>query len=1085
MTNSLNSTQVLNKSSSNTPDLAKTPLQESPLRAAITAAYRMDETQCLENLIQNASFSAEANQHIQETARQLVVEVRKRRIGKGGLDAFLYEYDLSSEEGIALMCLAEALLRIPDKATVDRLIRDKITAADWHAHLGKSESMFVNAATWGLMLTGKILSPAPDASTGIKTAFKRMIERSGEPIIRKAVATAMKILGKQFVMGRTIEEATDRARDNESKGYRFSYDMLGEAARTAADAERYFASYQDAITAIGKVSSGKGVIEGPGVSVKLSALHPRYEYSQKQRVLDEVIPRLRSLALQAKAVNIGFTIDAEEADRLDLSLDIIEAVFSLPELAGWEGFGIAVQSYQKRAWYVLDWLADLARQHKRRIMVRLIKGAYWDTEIKMSQVQGLESYPVFTRKNSTDVSFLACAKKIWANIDAFYPQFATHNAHSVAAILEMANGRTDFEFQCLHGMGYTLYDQIVDGNNKVYSSLASAESSEKTALKLPCRVYAPVGGHEDLLAYLVRRLLENGANSSFVNRIVDDKIPIESIIIDPVTRIKHLDKKPHPFIPLPKDLYGDERRNSQGIDLSHREKQQQLLADIRVAQQTQWKAMPLTGDNSVASKNNAAESHAVTGPSDTSCVIGAVIHATADQTDLAIKLAAESAFNWDITPVEQRAAMLDRAADLFEKYDAELMSLLISEGGKTIPDAIAEVREAVDYCRYYAAMARRDFASLRLPGPTGEYNSLRLQGRGVIACISPWNFPLAIFIGQVTAALVAGNPVIAKPAKQTPLIATRAVQLLHEAGIPKNVLHLLPGSGAVIGARLLADQRIQGVVLTGSTETARTINQTLAARPGPIIPLIAETGGQNAMIVDSSALPEQVVMDVIQSAFTSAGQRCSALRVLFLQEEVAPKLLTMLQGAMAELRISEPGYLDTDIGPVIDEDAKRGLERHFALMQQQGRLLYQVAVPQNLRGSFFGPCAFEIDSIKILTQEVFGPILHIVRYKAKDLDQVLADINSTGFGLTFGVHSRIDDTVEYIKKRMRVGNMYVNRNMIGAVVGVQPFGGEGLSGTGPKAGGPHYLHRLSTERTLCVNTTAAGGNATLMSLSEE
>lgn len=1039
-------------------------LKINPLRAAMDAAYRRDETQCVEHLLKQISFDKSAKNRIENTARQLVKEVRNRRIGRGGLDAFMYEYDLSSEEGIALMCLAEALLRIPDSGTIDDLISDKISPANWESHLGKSDSMLVNAATWGLMLTGKLLS-TDEAVSGVGHALKKLLKRSGEPVIRQSVAQAMKILGKQFVMGRTIEEAMHRARTHEAQGYRYSYDMLGEAARTAEDAGRYFKAYQHAIEMIGKMAQTTGIIAGPGISVKLSALHPRYEFTQRDRVLREVTSRLRALALAAKTANIGLTVDAEEADRLDLSLDVIEAVFGDPMLAGWEGFGIAVQSYQKRAWYLLDWLADLSRKHKRRLMVRLIKGAYWDSEIKTSQVQGLEGYPVFTRKASTDVSFLACARKILSMPDAFYPQFATHNAHSVAAILEMVDNRRDFEFQCLHGMGQTLYDQVV----------------AKGHWNIPCRIYAPVGGHEDLLAYLVRRLLENGANTSFVNRIIDEQAPIEEIVADPIEQVRALVSKPHPHIPLPRDLYGKERKNSQGLDLSNASQWYELSFALENAAHQLRHAAPM-----IAGKEVIGNAQPVYSPNDKHHQVGTVTIASAEQTDSAIAAAAAASVDWDRTPVEERAAMLERAADLFEKNRTELMALIIREGGRTISDAMSEVREAVDFCRYYAVQGRKDFSVHTLPGPTGETNSLQLYGRGIIACISPWNFPLAIFTGQMTAALVTGNCVIAKPAKQTPLVAAAAVKLLHEAGIPGAVLQLLPGSGAVIGARLLADERVKGVVLTGSTETARTIHQTLAARTGAIIPLIAETGGQNTMIVDSSALPEQVVADVLASSFTSAGQRCSALRVLFVQQDIAPKLLHMLTGAIAELRVGNSALLTTDVGPVIDEDAKTALEVHAQRMQKEGSLLYATRLPADLpNGSYFAPRVYEIDSIKRLDHEVFGPILHVVRYQANHLDSVLQDINDTGYGLTLGIHSRIDKNVRHIQQRLRIGNIYVNRNMIGAVVGVQPFGGEGLSGTGPKAGGPYYLHRLCTERTLCINTTAAGGNATLMSLREE
>ena len=1038
--------------------------KQNVLRAAITQAYHADETTCVERLIQAATLPTDALHRINQVAQKLVSEVRKRRTGKTGLDAFLYEYDLSSAEGIALMCLAEALLRIPDKATMDKLMQDKITSANWAEHAGKSDSFFVNAATWGLVLTGKILSPSESSNNFLSGTLKKFIERSGAPVIRKAVKQAMKLLGHQFVMGEDIQDAIKRAVPLEGQGYRFSYDMLGEAARTAKDAERYFQAYSNAITSIGVASQGKGPIEGPGISVKLSALHPRYEFAQRETVIEQVAERLKALAVQAKAVNIGLTVDAEEAERLDLSLDIIEKVFSDPALNGWEGFGLAVQSYQKRAYFLIDWLVELARKQGRRLMVRLIKGAYWDAEIKNAQVKGLSNYPVFTRKAATDVSFIACARKILQSPDAIYPQFATHNAYTLAAVFEMAGERRDFEFQALHGMGYTLYDQVVGSEH----------------LNIPCRIYAPVGGHEDLLAYLVRRLLENGANTSFVNRIVDENVPIADIIADPVAKMRILTFKPHPQIPLPLDIYGEERINSRGIDLTDYSELAELQTAMELALQKTWTAGPL-----IDGKEYLSDAKPVLSPINHQITVGQTAMANEAQIEQATASAHQAVWSWDNTSITERSACLERAGQLFEARMPELMVLLVKEAGKTFNDAIAEVREAVDFCRYYAERARNDLQLHTLPGPTGELNQISMHGRGVIACISPWNFPLAIFIGQVAAALVAGNPVIAKPAGQTPLIAALAVRILHEAGIPTNVLHLLPGSGSLVGARLVADERIKGIVFTGSTETARGINQTLANRLGAIVPLIAETGGQNAMIVDSSALPEQVVADVINSAFGSAGQRCSALRVLFVQNDIADKLIEMLKGAMAELRLGDPSFLATDIGPVIDEGARKTLEQHAARMHQEAKLIYQVSTPSEAQsGTYFAPCAFELDSLNRLTQEVFGPILHVIRYDAKDLDKVIKDINNTGYGLTLGIQSRIDSTIDYIRSRLRVGNQYVNRTMIGAVVGVQPFGGEGLSGTGPKAGGPHYLLRLCTERSLSVNTTAAGGNASLLCLEE-
>lgn len=1036
-------------------------VKQNPLRAAITAAYRMDETQAVNNLIEQAELSNDALQRISKTAYELVEQTRKARKKQGGLDAFLQEYDLSSEEGIALMCMAEALLRIPDKATVDRLISDKISTAEWAEH--SSDSLFVNAATWSLMLTGKIYAPTLNNKKSIGASLKRFISRTGSSMIRPIIMQGMKIIGKQFVMGTTIDEALERAKKNEATGYRYSYDMLGEAARTAEDAEIYFKAYENAIAAIGKASTGLSPINGPGISVKLSALHPRYELAKRERVMNELVPRLLTLAQQAKAANIGLTVDAEEADRLDISLDVIEAVFSDKSLEGWEGFGLAVQSYQKRAPFVIDWLADLSKRYQRRLMVRLIKGAYWDAEIKLSQMLGLEGYPVFTRKNSTDVSFIACAKKLFTQPECFYPQFGTHNAYSAAVILELAGNNKNFEFQCLHGMGAPLYDNIVSKG-------------------IPCRIYAPVGSHRDLLGYLVRRLLENGANSSFINRLADDDAAIESIIADPVARIKNLKSKPHPYIPLPKDIYGPKRKNSQGVDLSNLK----TLYDLKQAMDADEKQSHESGPIISGMLITKHASQPVISPTNPSDFIGQVHEATAEDVETALAKATAASKMWGEKSVDERAACLERAADLFEKNLPQLITILSKEGGKHLNDCVSEIRETVDFCRYYAMRAREDFIPQTLTGPTGEFNQLSLHPRGVIVCISPWNFPLAIFSGQILAALVTGNAVIAKPAEQTPLVAAEAVRILHEAGIPSDALQLLPGRGEIVGAGLVADERVAGVMFTGSTETAKLIQQGLTNRKGPIVPLIAETGGQNAMIVDSSALPEQVVADVINSSFNSAGQRCSALRVLFLQEDIAPRVLAMLKGAMAELKIGDPSLLETDIGPVIDKDALEMLQKHAEKMSREAKFIAQVSLPNSLpKGNFFAPCVFELENLSLLPREVFGPILHVIRYKSKDLDKILQEIIDTGYGLTLGIHSRIDATIKHIQERMPIGNVYVNRNMIGAVVGVQPFGGERLSGTGPKAGGPHYLPRLCVERAISINTTAAGGNATLVSLNED
>ena len=1029
-------------------------------RAAIAALYRPDETARVEALIHEAEFSDAERARIDALARDLVTHARAMRVRAGGLDAFLHEFDLSTQEGVALMCLAEALLRIPDAGTADALIRDKLSGADWEKHLGKSKSLFVNASTWGLMLTGRLVRWEEGGEPG--AVLRRLVTGGGEPIIRGAVTGAMRILGRQFVMGRTIAEALNRADEGDNRQWRYSFDMLGEAAHTAKDAARYHAAYAAAITAIGNASKGRGVEESPGISVKLSALHPRYEFAQRERVRKELPGRLLELARAAREADIGFTVDAEEAVRLDPSLDVIETTFADRSLAGWEGFGLAVQAYQKRAPAVVDWTADLARAHNRRMMVRLVKGAYWDSEVKRAQQEGLDGYPVFTRKAATDVSYLACVRRMVAAGAAIYPQFATHNAHTIASVLELA-GRRRFEFQRLHGMGEAIYERL------------------REAHEVAVRIYAPVGSHEDLLPYLVRRLLENGANTSFVNRVVDEALPVDEIVADPVARMALTEPKPHPRIKLPVDILPD-RGAARGIDLTDARAVDALLAEMRAAADGKWAGSPI-----VDGRERRGKLRDITDPADRRRVVGKSSDASASVVEEALRRASAAAPGWDALGGEGRAKILERAGDLYEERMASLMAIAVREGGKSIPDAVAEVRETVDYCRYYASLARKDFSEpMALPGPTGEANSLSLHGRGVFGCISPWNFPLAIFTGQVTAALAAGNAVIAKPSEQTPLMAAASVRILHEAGVPTDVLHLAVGRGSVVGAALTKDERVGGIAFTGSTETGQGINRALAARKGSIVPLIAETGGQNAMIVDSSALPEQVVADVIASAFLSAGQRCSCLRMLFLQSEIANKVIEMLTGAMEELRTGDPLDLATDVGPVIDEEAKQTLTRHAGRMARQGTKLYQCALgPDTEHGTFFPPSAFEIERLDILEREVFGPILHVIRWRANRLDQVVDAVNATGYGLTFGVHSRIDETVARATARAHAGNAYVNRTIVGAVVGQQPFGGEGLSGTGPKAGGPHYLHRFAVERTLSVNTTAAGGNATLMSLGEE
>ncbi len=1041
--------------------------QESagPLREAIREHYLADETGALEPLVERAEVPGDTNRRVTELARRLVEAVRAKREEQSMLDAFMAEYDLSSEEGVLLMCLAEALLRIPDSETAEKLISDKLGEADWESHVGKSHSLFVNASTWGLMLTGRIVRVPRETKRNFRSTLNTMVRRSGEPVIRRAIHQAMRIMGHQFVMGRTIKEARQRSRKKGNDRYRYSFDMLGEAALTRRDAERYFESYQHAIQALADDGPYENVMDAPGISVKLSALHPRYEFSQRGRMLPELAPRLLALAKQARAANIQLTIDAEEADRLETQLDAFEIVYRDAALDGWEGFGLALQGYQKRAPHVIEWLAGVADEVGRRIPIRLVKGAYWDTEIKHSQEQGHAGYPVYTRKANTDVAYLACARQLLEHRKAFYPQFATHNAHTLAYVHTLA-GDAPFEFQRLHGMGHELYEEVL-GDDK---------------LGRPCRVYAPVGSHEDLLPYLVRRLLENGANTSFVNRITDESLDVEDLIADPVATVKRHELSPHPRIPLPVNIYGDLRRNSKGVNLADEIELKNLAADIARHEPGKWVARPVIGGKPCGS----GQGEPVTDPADRRVEVGRRFEATEEDVDRAMGLAVKAQPEWDALGADKRAAILEKAADLLEERYGLFMALCAREAGKTVGDSVAEIREAADFLRYYPAIARREFGDPKIMrGYTGEHNQLGLHGKGVFVCISPWNFPLAIFLGQVSAALVAGNTVLAKPAEQTGLIAAEAVRALHDAGVPGDVLNFVPGRGSVVGARATADPRVAGVAFTGSTETARLINKALANRDGPVATLVAETGGQNAMIVDSSALAEQVVQDVLMSAFGSAGQRCSALRVLYVQSDVADHVLEMLSGAMDELRVGDPGLLATDVGPVIDEGAQSELTQHRARMLDEGKRIAEANLAEGTQhGTFFAPAAFEIEGIGQLEREVFGPILHVARFRARDLDKVIADINGTGYGLTLGIHSRIEATANYIAERARVGNCYVNRNMTGAIVGVQPFGGEGLSGTGPKAGGPHYLYRFATERTLTVNTAAVGGNASLLALEE-
>ncbi len=1034
-----------------------------PSRSAIAAKLFADETAVVRALAAEAALSAEDQRRVAELARQLVAAVRAGRTKQGGIDAFMQEYSLSSEEGVVLMCLAEALLRIPDADTADKLIADKVGGKDWESHLGQSDSLFVNASAWGLMLTGRFVDLGKLARGDVGGYLKKLVTRSGEPIIRNAMRQAMRIMGKQFVLGRTIDEALTIAAPLENEGYRFSYDMLGEAAFTMEDARRYLASYRNALKTIGSKARGSDVFARASISVKLSALHPRYEEKQEARVMAELLPRVADLAADAKALNVGLTIDAEEVNRLDLSLELFGRLAQDDRLKGWNGLGLAVQAYSKRAKPVLEWLARLAEETGRVIPVRLVKGAYWDTEIKRSQEQGFEAYPLFTRKVSTDVSYMACARYLLARRDVFYPQFATHNAHSLAAISVMAGNDRRFEFQRLHGMGQALYEQVVG----------------KDKMNQPCRIYAPVGSHEDLLAYLVRRLLENGANTSFVNRLADDEAPIADIIADPVVEVGKLAEIPHPRIPLPLNLFPG-RLNSKGMALWDDGTRERLASGMKAALSTPIEATALLDGTPI----RTGPLRQITSPADRSITAGSVWEADEATVVRAMESASAAQADWDLLRGAARAAMLEKAADLYEANTARLSALLVREAGKTMENAIADIREAVDFLRFYAGQARSEFESpVLLPGPTGERNEMSLHGRGVVACIAPWNFPLAIFSGQVAAALAAGNAVVAKPAEQTPLVAFQAVKLLHEAGVPVNVLQFLPGDGARIGKVLLAHPALSGVAFTGSNETAAIINRALAARDGAIPTFIAETGGMNAMIVDSSALPEQAVRDVLASAFDSAGQRCSAARLLFVQEDVADRVITMLKGAMAELKLGDPMDYATDIGPVIDEDARLLLDAHKARMKGEAKTILDMAIPADCaRGTFVSPAAYEISSVSMLKREVFGPVLHVVRFAGHRLADVCAELNATGYGLTLGLHTRIEQTAAEVRRRVRVGNIYVNRNQIGAVVGAQPFGGEGLSGTGPKAGGPHYLHRFATERVVSTDTTASGGNAALMSM---
>ena len=1051
----------------NTP-VPKGTSSPPPLDEIATHAF-LDEDRLVTSLIDRAAPSAEEQAKIADVARRLAEAGRDGRHAHGGIDAFMHEYSLSSEEGVLLMCLAEALLRIPDKATVDALIADKLSEGRWDKHIGHSGSVFVNASTWGLLLSGRALRLQEGTEGAPANVLKRLVARSGQPLIREAMRQAMRVLGDQFVLAPSIGRALGRAQAWEAKGYRMAYDMLGEAALTAKDAQRYTERYAQAIEAIGQsvrapVMSGiEGLMARPNISVKLSALHPRFEPQHAVHARQALAQPVLELARLAKTHGLSLTIDAEEAERLELTLQVFGDLALAPALEEWNGLGIAVQAYSKRALPVLRWLKRLANQTNRRIPVRLVKGAYWDSEIKWAQERGLAEYPVFTRKANTDVSYLACLRWLLAEGEIFYPQFATHNAHTIASAHAVAPW-TGFEFQRLHGMAEATYGQVIGQGDG--------------ALARPCRIYAPVGGHEDLLPYLVRRLLENGANTSFINRLADDDTSIEAIIRDPVEAAEGVVPSRNPAIPRPADIFQPERRNSGGVALWETASREALLADMRAAVAAPVIAGALTG----GAVRLGGQALAVLSPQNRRTLVGRVHEADAAAIETAIASAHAAQRAWDRRGGEGRAPIMLRAADLIERNRAGLMALMVAEAGKTLDAALGDVREAADYLRYYAVEGRRLFGEPRaLKGTTGERNLHALHGRGVFACISPWNFPLAIFVGQIAAALAAGNTVVAKPAEQTPLTAFKCTQILHAAGVPTDVLHLLPGDGRV-GAAIIADPRIAGIAFTGSNETAWAIQKARAEQRGAIIPLIAETGGINAMIADSSAVPEQVVRDCMRSAFDSAGQRCSAARVLFVQEEVAGRTIELLTGAVLELTIGDPLSYATDIGPVIDEQAQEALQAHKLRMRREARELIDPALPPECHfGTFVAPAIYEIERLAVLDREVFGPILHVVRYQRAHLDKVCAAINASGYGLTLGLHSRIDDVHDYVAERVRVGNLYINRNQIGAVVGVQPFGGDGLSGTGGKAGGPYTLPRFAIERVRTTNLTATGGNRQLLS----
>ncbi len=1055
-------------------------------RDEISAYHLIDEQRLVRGLLERAVYTADERRRVGDVARRIVHAARANQHKHSGVDAFMREYGLSTDEGLILLCLAESLLRIPDSDTADKLIAEKVSGGRWDKHLGASDSLFVNASTWGLMLTGKVVKLGDARGSGPFDALKRLVARSGEPVIRQAVRQAVKLLGDQFVLGRTIKEALARAAPLTAKGYRFSYDMLGEAARSDADAERYHKRYLEAVAAIADAAGAQPALHSdalmarPGISVKLSALHPRFEAGKGERLQAELVPRLLAIAIAARAGGIPVTVDAEEQDRLEPTLDVFETVMLDPALAGWDGLGLAVQAYGRRAVPVLRWLRLLSERAGKRIPVRLVKGAYWDSEIKWAQERALADYPVLTRKVDTDLSYLACMRLLLSDRQAFYPQFATHNAHTLASAI-VAGGNQPFELQRLHGMGEALYDDIVGD--------PATRGETRADACVEARIYAPVGGHEDLLAYLVRRMIENGANTSFVHRLADDEAPLAELIRDPVAEVERELEERQPrtgaapvntMLPRPRAILAGGPEAADGLALYDAATRNDTLGRIAAALGSEFSVGPIIGG--VAHVGGEA-ARLATCPHDRRQRLGSVVAATTEQVAAAVGSAETIAHAWDMAGGEARAAILERAADLYERDRTKLMAVIVREAGKTLDNALGDVREAVDFLRYYARQARLLFADpLELKGPTGERNTLAWRARGPFAAIAPWNFPLAIFTGQVAAALAAGNPVLAKPAGQTPITAFLAVRLLHEAGVPPPALSLLTGGGEV-GAALVKDPRVQGVAFTGSTDTAWAIQRALCDRRAAIVPFIAETGGVNAMIADSSALPEQVVRDAVRSAFDSAGQRCSAARVLFLQDDVAPRMIEMLTGAIAALDVGDPMSPATDIGPVIDEQAQDALDGHKVAMKSRGRELIDARMPPACRaGTYVTPAAYETDSLDVLQTEVFGPILHVVRYQRGHLDRVVAALNASGHGLTLGLHSRIAAVADFVAEHARVGNLYVNRNQIGARVGVQPFGGEGLSGTGPKAGGPNYVQRFAVERVRTDDVTATGGNAELLGL---